>query len=372
MKHTIYMLTLGAGALLACSQSAAGTAASTETAVVRARTEAAGGADATTTGTDATTTDGALGAEAAPAVEELPLPDVPLTLREPAERAAYVIGHFWDAMDFTDARRALDRDFVEQNFSNFISVFPYADEGARRQAVGTLLSRAAADSAAYMTVLDVAELYLFDPNSPMRSEEFYLPFLEYATTAQTPFAYPTARLHYQIEAVRKNRPGMPAADFAFVTRAGRATSLRAEVEALRQKPSGTQPQGRSDARRTDVATTEHAAEAPHLLLVFYDPDCDHCREVMSALQEDAELAHRVADGRMGVVAVYSGEDRTLWERTAATLPEAWTVGYESGLLQDDGRYILRAMPTLYLIGADGRVVLKDCAWQDALRVEDER
>ena len=306
-----------------------------------------GGTDgAPASATEAPAVGSATAADVAAGASELPLPDVPLTLQEPAERAAYVLAHFWDAMDFGDTLRALNRPFMEQAFANFVSILPYADGPARRDAVAALLTAAAVDSAAYATVVDIAEHYLDDPNSPMRSEEDYLLFLEHITTSPpTAFALPLERYRYQLEDARKNRPGMPAADFAFVTRAGQASSLHAEVRALANlKPSG-------------------AAEG-RLLLVFYDPDCDHCREVMAALQADAPLARRVAEGALAVVAVYSGEDRALWERTAPALPAAWTVGYESGALQDEGRYVLRALPTLYLIGADGRVVLKDCNPQD--------
>ena len=102
---------------------------------------------------------------------ELPLPDVPATLREPAERAAFIIGHFWDAMDFGDTLRSRDAAFMEQNFSNFISVFPYAAAEAQRAAVGSLLRRAEADSDAYVLLADIAEKYLYEPNSPMLAED---------------------------------------------------------------------------------------------------------------------------------------------------------------------------------------------------------
>ena len=79
---------------------------------------------------------------AAGAVEELPLPSVPETLREPAERADFVVAHFWDGMDFTDRRRALDSAFVEQNFANFASVLPYATATGREDGVALLLDAA--------------------------------------------------------------------------------------------------------------------------------------------------------------------------------------------------------------------------------------
>ena len=262
------------------------------------------------------------------AVETLPLPELPATLREPTARANYIIAHFWDAMDFRDTVRSRDKSFMEQNFANYISVFPYADEEARREAVNTLLHKAEADSLAYRLLADVAEKYLYEPNSPMLSEDFYILFLEHLVNAPQ-LGSKTTRLRWQLEAARKNRPGMTAADFSYTTREGVRMTLH----------------------------QTHSEE--QLLLLFYDPECEHCKEVMASLQQNATLNRLVAEKRLTVLAVYSGDDRNLWERDAAALPVEWTVGYETGWLQDTGAYVLRAMPTLYLLDRNKQVIQKD-------------
>ena len=218
---------------------------------------------------------------------------------------------------------------MEQNFSNFISVFPYAEEEARKRAVETLLRKAEADSAGYVLLRDVTEKYLYEPNSPMLSEEFYILFLERQVNSPILGEQGTLRLHRQLDAARKNRPGMTAADFAYTTREGNNTTLH----------------------QTDTEG--------ELLLIFYDPDCEHCKEVMSELQTDKTLSEAVALGKMKVVAIYSDEDHELWKRTAGLLPKEWTVGYDGGTLQENGAYVLRAMPTLYLLDREKKVILKD-------------
>ena len=266
---------------------------------------------------------------AADSIAELPLPNVPATLRQPTDRAGYIIGHFWDAMDFSDTRRSCNRDFMEQNFSNFISVFPYADEAARRAAVKTLTDKAEADSTAYALMRDIAEKYLYEPDSPMLSEDYYMLFLERFVSSAVLGEYTTLRMRRQLEAASKNRPGTTAADFAYTTRDGRSTTLHA------------------------------TAVGRELLLIFYDPDCEHCQEVMGGLQQSSELKDMTADGRLSVVAIYSGDDHDLWQHTASQLPADWVVGYDSGELQENGAYVLRTMPTLYLLDRDKKVVRKD-------------
>lgn len=260
---------------------------------------------------------------------ELPLPQVPASLREPAARAAYIIEHFWDAMDFSDRSRTLDDAFMEQTFSNFVSVFPYAAEDARRRAAERVMKAASVDREAYLKLAAVAEKYLWETDSPLKSEDFYIPFLEHIAASLPAGDYAAIRYRYQLEAARKNRPGALASDFAYVDRTGRSAMLRK-----------TPAKGR-------------------MLLIFYDPDCEHCQDVMASLRDDAALSQMVADGGLKVLALSVSDDRALWEQTARQLPEAWTVGIVTSDILETQRYVLRSMPTLYLLDADKRIILKE-------------
>lgn len=268
-------------------------------------------------------------AAVADSIPELPLPAVPPTLKAPTERANYIITHFWDAMDFNDTQRSHHTVFIEQNFSNFISVFPYAADSARHMAVQTLLKKAEADSTAYALLRDVTEKYLYEPESPLLSEDYYMIFLEQYIADAHLDRYVLLRLHRQLDATRKNRPGMTAADFAFTTREG------------------------------DTTTLHQIATDGDLLLMFYDPDCDHCTETVAELQASEATTQAIANGKLKVLAIYSGDDHNLWQQTATAMPANWIVGYENGTLQDKGSYVLRAMPTLYLLDQHKKVLMKD-------------
>ena len=272
---------------------------------------------------------------------ELPLPAVPQTLREPADRADYIIEHFWDAMEFADTLRSHSDDFMEQNFSNFVSVFPYAREDARRRAVEGLMEAAKVDTAAYVKLADIAEKYLYDPNSPMLSEDVYILFLEHLSVSPLLGDYGTIRYRYQLEAARKNRPGMTAADFAYITPDGRSHMLR----------------------KTPVRG--------QLLVIFYDPECEHCKEIMAALRSETSLRAAVADGRLTVLAMCAEGDRRQWESTLTDMPAEWTAGYVVSDIVESQRYVLRAMPTLYLLDADKKVLMKDVPAAVVARMFDE-
>lgn len=275
------------------------------------------------------------------AMEELPLPSVPSTLRTVPERAAYVLAHFWDGMDFRDTVRSRNQAFVEQNFVNFVSLFPHASGEARQEAVKRLMQAAEADVAAYRLFAGMAGKYLYGTDSPMWCEEHYIPFLEEFVVTSVWDETEKARFRHLLEAARKNRPGMPAADFSYLTRDGKQQTLR-------HTPGGD------------------------LLLIFYDPACDHCREVMAQLQNDAFLRQRIYDKRLAVLAVCTDTDREVWELTKNDLPVEWMAGFENSRLQEKELYVLPELPAIYLLDADRNVVLKEILPRALIPVLTER
>lgn len=262
------------------------------------------------------------------AVAELPLPDVSPSLTAPEERAAYIIAHFWDGMDFGDTLRCRDRAFMEQNLVNYLSLFPHARPEALPPHIARLLERAAMDSSCLDLVNDLAEHYLDDPNSPMRDEEYYILFLE--GLLRLPGLSEAERLRpaYRLEMARKNRPGTTAADFAYTDRHGNRRTL-------------------------------HATQGKHLLLLFYDPACSHCSQILDGLRGSAVIAGLIENKELSVLAVYTEGDRRLWDDTKASLPREWSIAIDESRIVERGLYALPAMPVIYLLDARKTVLLKD-------------
>lgn len=256
-------------------------------------------------------------------VDELPMPEIPANITDPTQKADYAVLHFWDTMDWNDSTRTLDPAFIEQNFSNFAFLLTYADTPARRKSIGRLLEAAKVSSDVYELMTSTAELYLYDPNSPMLSEELYMDFAEHMVNAPYPNQSAAIRPAEQIQSMRKNRPGSTITDFDFVTRDNKKTSLHKEIAGL-------------------------AKAAPQIMLVFYDPECDHCHDVLKNIPD-----------KPGVITVYSGDSFDKWAEDAETLPKSWIVGFDDGSIQDDGLYELRAMPYIFALKPDGTVLTKD-------------
>ena len=275
-------------------------------------------------------------------LQYLPLPDVPTSLRTPEARAGYIIAHFWDALDFgSDTLKTRDPDFMERNLANCLSLFPIADTAALVQAVDMLVSNAGKDAPSLSVLVELAEKYLYEPESPVYNEEHYGIFLE--AFLRTPVReYERMRLTAQRELIRKNRPGTVAADFTYQTPAGERMRMR---ETGKGKP---------------------------LLLLFYEPDCGHCMEVMEELKAMESLQAMVNRGELTVLAVFPGfDDRETWRKTIGNLPPVWKVGFNDGTIYTEDLYVMRRMPTLYLLDEHRRVIARDLSQEQLAGLIDE-
>ncbi|MCD8296020.1 MAG: DUF5106 domain-containing protein [Prevotella sp.] len=259
---------------------------------------------------------------------ELPLPEMPEGMIEPKERAAYILQHFWDKMNFEDTKRSRDEQFMEVNFVNYLSIFPHAEEQALAPSIDILLRGVAADSVALSIITDLAEKYLSDPGSPMRSEDYYIIFLEELMNTPNIPEHSLIRPAKQLETARKNRPGGVAADFSYLSREGE--------------------------RRTLLTT-----EGNMLLLIFYDPACPHCEDILDEVNDSYFLKDLIANNTISVLAVYTEGDRALWDETKRNMPQTWTVGIDESGIVENSIYDLPAMPAMYLLDSDKKVLLKD-------------
>lgn len=261
------------------------------------------------------------------AMTELPVPIIPDSLVTPDERAAYIVCHYWDAMDFTDPVMAGDSALVEQSFSNFIALLPYANPNSRQRAVSTLLDHAANGATnAYNLIMSTAEHYLWDPESPYCSEELYLPFVDYALTRnKEDIIYADRR-----DVIMKNCPGSLAPDFKVRDHDGDSISLR----------------------NHDAGVTT--------LLMFYEPDCDRCHAAIEAMETYPGLNNAIAAGTLRVLAVYIGDNTDAWTKHASTLPRTWQVAIDcKSAIDHDELYTIRATPSFYLIDPSDTIILKD-------------
>ena len=123
------------------------------------------------------TSKGQTGKGKAAELTAFPYPEVPAVMTVPEDRMAYLLEHFWERYDFRDTALLGRREITEQGFADFVGLLMQSGDKALWQRAMKPFAKAAAETPeAYRCFGELAELYLYDPNSPMRDEELFLAF----------------------------------------------------------------------------------------------------------------------------------------------------------------------------------------------------
>ena len=205
------------------------------------------------------------------------------------------------------------------------------DRAARMQ--DSVMAIAESDSLQWQRITEFEESFLLDPNSPYRNEELYIPVVEHLLSSPLASEKQRMRAAWIEPRLKLNRPGQPAADFSFISPKGRRERLHAIIDA--RHPQRT-------------------------ILFFSNPGCPNCKEITEALSNSLLVQSMLEDGRLLVINVYPDEDVQAWLDYLPNYPAEWVCGYDADQILNSGtHYWLRAIPSLYLLDEEKRVILKD-------------
>ena len=258
------------------------------------------------------------------------------------EVADYVLDHFWDAFLDTTGRYLCDSTHIggvndrilATQLASFLSILENSPRDRAESVMSDFFGKVeryqAADTASnvFSWMTDAVEYYLFDPNSEIRSEELFLPYV--SQLAGSPFAKEELRTRYAhaAQVCATNRIGSQAPDFRFLDAKGRSHTLYGE-------------------------------KAPYTVLLFVNPGCRACGEVVAAFESE-RIKELIAAGKVRIIGIYIDDDIADWKAQADHLPAHWINGYDpAGLIRSDRIYYVRAIPSVYLLDGEKRILMKD-------------
>lgn len=264
-------------------------------------------------------------------------------MEDPLDRAEYMALNMWNAI--LDPSRSypcdsayvsgVRREDVEQKFANWTQILGAIGMPAAEKAVGRLYDKALAcerkdtSSNVFETFRNLVDKYLFDPNSPLRNEDFYGVYA--ARLAECDLIPVEMRDKYARDArlCALNKVGTKAADFRFADARGRIHTL-------------------------------YGINAPYTLLFFSNPGCGACMDIINVLKGEPAIARMIADGVIAVLNIYIDEELDEWRSYMPVYPEEWYNGFDPDfIIRNETLYNVRAIPSLYLLDKDKKVLLKD-------------
>ncbi len=275
----------------------------------------------------------------------LPFPEVsvPGMMTERQDMAEYLAVHFWDGL--TDPSRdypcdsvlvsGVSRSVVEQKFADWTAVLDMLPRQDADKAVANLYGKAAAcerkdtSSNILETFNELTYKYFYDPNSPVRNEDSYHAYVSGLVGYEGLDPAMRGKYEHEVRMTGMNRAGTVAADFRFADRNGRMRTL-------------------------------HGVDAPLTLLFFSNPGCEACMNIINVLKGEPRITEMIGAGRLAVLNIYIDEDIQAWREYMPIYPEEWHNGFDPDfVLRSDSIYNIRAIPSLYLLDAEKRVILKD-------------
>lgn len=268
---------------------------------------------------------------------EFPFPDIPALLTRPEERLTYLLKHYWEKFDFADTALVNNRNVAEQGMVNHLSLLTdeAVSEALVKESVESFCRSMEQQAHARKVFLQQIDEYLHNPDSPYRNDQLYGVYLDCMLQSKMLDEAQKSSLRFKRELIARNNPGSKATPFAYTLPDGKKSGLM-------QTP----------------------VEGDHLLLVFYDPECPSCHQIMEQMRTDTDLARKVKEKQLTVLAVYTEGDETVWRKDLPDMPEEWIIGNDGQEVKDRALYDLRAMPSLYLMDGQKRVILKDAPYEE--------
>ena len=272
--------------------------------------------------------------------KEFPFPTIPSTLTEPETRKSYLLTHYWEQFDFADTTLVDNRDITEQGFVNFIALLAdgTTSDELTRKSMENWCKRFILSTYACPVLMKMADDYFYNPNSPFYNEHLYGMYLEALIKEFPKGEAQVSRFSFRLNLLKRNNPGDRATDFTYYL---------------------------PDGNRCTLAATP--VKGDRLLLVFYDPECESCHAVLGQMTASAALAKAVQTGRISVLAIYTEGNEEVWRKALPDMPEGWTIGADHEAVKTGALYDLKAMPSLYLLDGQKKVLLKDAAFEEISR-----
>lgn len=244
------------------------------------------------------------------------------------EQYDYSIAHYWDNFEFEaeDVQELYSMDELNSVFAQYVMIIPQdrADSLLRG-----LIHRAEVNISALDMFSEAAHTVLYDPNSPVRNDEYYIPILEELAKSPILDEYDRMIPQHTLNIVKQNRVGAVANNFVYTLRDGKSGYL-------------------------------HNLKADYIILLFNNPGCEMCREIIDDMESSERLKALSQQHNIITLAVYPDEDLEAWYDYLETMPKGWICSYDKDMvISDNNLYDLKAIPSLYLLDRKKHVLIKD-------------
>ena len=276
---------------------------------------------------------------------DFPQINIPVYINDQVQAVNFMAKNYWNnffAMGESAAKEGqavhgVDSVSFESAFGAYAQILSMCEGGIADKSVTLLFKNLdslalAGEKKPLLKIMQLMEHYFYNPVSPVLDEEIYLSALNGILASRSLSELDKMQYEWQHKICVMNRVGTPASDFRFRELLGNGNFRERSMYSIRGE---------------------------YTLLFFNNPDCPSCAQILDVIK-DSPLVGMVNKGELKVLAMYIDEDLAAWKENREKYPAGWIYAYDQDLiLRDNGLYGLRAIPSLYLLDKEKRVILKD-------------
>ena len=242
---------------------------------------------------------------------------------------------FWQGYDFCDTTLIVNNPSgVERDFVEYINQIYYMEKDSLKKEFDEFIRYISLCPRSEEFFTELTEKYLYQYRSTPHIESMYLTFLERYTASPYIADENKIRPKMQITDIAKNTVGSIATDFTYTL------------------PNGTTSQ-------------MHDIKTPLTLLYFNNPLCEECNATLEEMRNSTLLNDMIKNGEITVLSVYVDDNPQEWKDNLSHYPSNWIVAMDDGRVIDNERlYVLRIIPSIYLLGESKKVILKNAEWKN--------
>ena len=258
---------------------------------------------------------------------------LPLMLTDPDKQQEYLLSHYWDYVNFCDTNYIHHPEITERAWVSYCELLHQVPLTFAKKSLRTTMERAYVAKVVFNYFVDLADNYLYHPNSPVRSEELYISVLDAIIDAPILSDAEKERSRGRLKLVQRNRVGTKAYNFTYSLYSNQQSSL-------------------------------YELSSEYIVLFFNNPECYSCKETMNHLRSSVLINQMVSQKRLIILSVYPDEEVEEWMNQVSSYPNFWINGYDKQMeIREKQIYDLRAIPSLYLLDRNKIVLLKDVSSQ---------
>lgn len=260
--------------------------------------------------------------------------DVPDSLQDVKAKQCFVALHFWDGVQSGDTLFFHDMNVSDSLFQKYVALVSKLPNQMIENVLMRCISLLEQNGQALSAVDDSRERILQTGGTEKASyDNLNRIFLKTLLTRNVGDGYQKKRWRDELKMLSQNRPNGYANNFIFYGIANKSQSMASFFE------------GKGG------------------VLLFFNPDCEACDNALAIMESQRDNLLK----RVKVLAVYIGGDSDVWRSFSKKEHPKWiTWAWDKGQIFKSGSYLLRRMPSFYVVSPKGKVQLYDGSVEDLL------